>query len=443
MDYQISIDFGNSFTKVGIRNRAPLDPEGRACSQTGLLQDEWLKMDEHNFCIPTLAARGIEGGKEVWCYGNDLVAKASTMGELRVYRNWKPLFFANGGPGNAEDGTPVRQIGLGYFRWLRDFVDGYCRASGLPGVSSMPVRITLPSFGAQTAAASILVELLAETGWQPTAVRPAVAEPVANSIGIFSEGRNAIWTPDPAIRGSEAYPFYPEMFGDSEFFEATRQYARFSGQYDLERTHWVFVADLGGYTTDFAMLGFDLARPDQAFEAAASSRRGCYAHYSEAVGIADLDRRVRSALPEEQQAAFDEMARASDPRIENFHRLFYATLRPFRSGGVRIAEGPEIESVKAAVDDFADEVALSAERFLDMHQFERVDQLLVTGGGFNVPAVRDALVAKLDDFQLQRVYRPVSRLETDLDGRHARLNATLVRGATALGGASVYFEGLN
>jgi hypothetical protein len=78
-----------------------------------------------------------------------------------------------------------------------------------------------------------------------------------------------------------------------------------------------------------------------------------------------------------------------------------------------------------------------------MHQFERVDQLLVTGGGFNVPAVREALVAKLDDFDLQRVYRPVSRLETELDSRHARLNATLVRGATALGGASVYFEGLN
>jgi Tfp pilus assembly PilM family ATPase len=191
------------------------------------------------------------------------------------------------------------------------------------------------------------------------------------------------------------------------------------------------------------MLGFDLARPDQAFEAAASSRRGCYAHYSEPMGIADLDRRVRAALPEEQQSAFDDMANASDPRIENFHRLFYATLRPFRSGGVRIAEGAEIESVKAAVDGFAEEVALSAERFLDMHQFQRVDQLLVTGGGFNVPAVRDALVAKLDSFELQRVYRPVSRLETSLDGRHASLGSTLVRGATALGGASVYFEGLN
>jgi len=209
----------------------------------------------------------------------------------------------------------------------------------------------------------------------------------------------------------------------------------------MERTHWVFVADLGGYTTDFAMLGFDLARPDHAFEAAASSRRGCYAHYSEPIGIADLDRRVRAALPEEQQVAFDHMAGEIDPRIETFHRMFYATLRPFRSGGVRLAEGPEIEGVRAAVEGFAAEIAASAERFLDMHQFERVDQLLVTGGGFNIPALREALVGKLDAYALQRVYRPVYK-ETELPDRHARLSANLVRGATALGGASVYFEGL-
>ncbi len=484
MEYQLSIDFGNSFTKIGIRPAAPVNEEGKAFSSADLLQDDWLRMDENNFCIPTLAARGEENGRETWWFGNEVVAKASNRAGVEIYRNWKPRFFEdvethlNGAPNppseeglapadwesvqgdygvatapavrvatqprvaTSSDAFPVREIGLGYFTWLRNFVNDYCVARGLPEIDQVPVRITLPSFGAQTAAAHRLVELLAEAGWCPAQLRPAVAEPVANSIGIFSEGRNAIWTPPPMPAGMPrgTFAFYPEMFGDSLFFTATRNYACLNNDYEMDRTHWVFVADLGGYTADFAMLGFDLARPDRAFEEAAAAE-GRFAHYSEPIGIAGLDAEVRAGLPENQRAAFDSMLHSVDPRLETFHRLFYATYRPFRSEGVRIGEGDGvIDQVRESVDGFAQRVATFAERFLDMHQFERVDQLLVTGGGYNVPAVRDALVRKLETYQLQRVYRPINRQEGPVPDRHAALDARSVRGSTALGGASVYFE---
>jgi len=110
MNYQISIDFGNSSTKVGVATGRPSIQTARlarspACSRTN--GSKWMNA---NFCIPTLAARGMEQGEEVWCYGNDLVAKTSTSGELRVYRNWKPLFFANEGPGTTKDGTPSGKL---------------------------------------------------------------------------------------------------------------------------------------------------------------------------------------------------------------------------------------------------------------------------------------------------------------------------------------------
>lgn len=438
MDYHISIDFGNSFTKVGIRPRGLPGEEGRAFSQASLLQDESLRMDENNFCIPTLAACSREDGRETWWYGNEVVEKATNREGVRVFRNWKPRFFS----GQPDD--EIREIGRGFFSWLRNFVNSYCQAKGLPSTDAMPVRITLPAFGLQSAAAKNLVDLLVSAGWKPTRIRPAVAEPVANSIGIFSEGKNAVWKPESRGRQTApaAFPFYPDMFRDSDFFLATKNYALYGDEFDLSRTHWVFIADLGGYTADFAMLGFDLARPDKTFEAAATDTKEKYAYYSEPIGIAGLDARVRSVLPEDQQTAFDDMLQEVDPRLETFHRMFYNDFRPFRSRGVRIGSGPEIDQVRRIVSDFAEEVATYAERFLDLHQFERVDQLLITGGGYNVPMIRDALVRKLENYELRRVYRPVSRLDPELPQLHSRLDPRFVRGSTALGGASVYFEGL-
>lgn len=437
MDYQISIDFGNSFTKVGIRPRGMPGEEGRAFSQANLLQDEGLRMDENNFCIPTLAARGQEDGREVWWFGNEVVEKATNREGVEVFRNWKPRFFS------GQSDPQIRRIGLGFFMWLRQFVGSYCEAQGLPSTDNMPVRITLPAFGLQSAAAKTLVDLLSAAGWKPTRIRPAVAEPVANSIGIFSEGKNAVWKPESRGRQTPAaFPFYPDMFRDSDFFLATKNFALYGDEFDIARTHWVFIADLGGYTADFAMLGFDLARPDRTFEAAATDGKDKYAYYSEPIGIAELDARIRAVLPADQQEAFDDMLHEVDPRLETFHRLFYNDFRPFRSRGIRIGSGPEIKDVRRIVDEFAEEVAMYAERFLDQHQFERVDQLLITGGGYNVPIIREALIRKLENYELRRVYRPVSRLDPQLPQLHSRLDPRFVRGSTALGGASVYFEGL-
>src|SRR5437868_1773040 len=81
----ISIDFGNSYTKVAIR------PDVDHTAQ--VMTDASLSLDELNMCVPTLAARLERNGKETWYYGTDVMRHRVDTPGLTVFRNWKPRFF--------------------------------------------------------------------------------------------------------------------------------------------------------------------------------------------------------------------------------------------------------------------------------------------------------------------------------------------------------------
>ena len=81
----LSIDFGNSFTKVALR-------AGRDVT-TMHLKDPSLKWDDSNICVPTLAASYEEKGNLVWRYGIDVLSVRQNARGLTVHRNWKPHFF--------------------------------------------------------------------------------------------------------------------------------------------------------------------------------------------------------------------------------------------------------------------------------------------------------------------------------------------------------------
>ncbi len=439
----LSIDFGNSYCKVGLRT------QGNEPSQ--LLRDPSFSFDEGNFCIPTIVGQRKSDG--IFRYGTEVLEEGSD--DIRVYRNWKPLFFDDGQHASHDplrnalqaDGHDVEELALGYFTWLRRQVEPICRQQfELDAAGEIPVRITLPAFGNVARATERLEDLLTESGWKLCPAEGAIPEPVANAIGAFSQGRNAVWTPERLqhgrplpLAGDSLMPHYGNMFEDSPFLEAFRNNA-------LDRLddpmHWVLVADLGGYTLDFAMLGFDLEDLSQTFgQASLQADPPRFARVSYPLGVMDLDQMVHDALPDDQQQAMRTMNGDVDQRrLETFHRLCYSSFRPFRVGGTEIGSGPNSEHVRQAVEAFATKIRMLVEKFMDTHQFPRADQLILTGGGSNIPAIRKALVDEVNPAHTHgAVDRELAVAKGEDDG-YTELGHELVRGATAAGGTSVYFE---
>jgi hypothetical protein len=236
------------------------------------------------------------------------------------------------------------------------------------------------------------------------------------------------------------------MFEGSPFLKALQDHSK--GIWD-DPIHWVLVADLGGYTLDFSMLGFRLEDPGDM-----EGTFGCdsapmeefpprFARLSYPFGVMDLDQMVYDVLPAGKQKAIDDMVSDVDQRrLEAFHRVFYRTMEPFRIGQVTIGEGSEGNDIRNAIHRFVSRIRELAQRFLDAHQFPRVNQLVLTGGGSNIPAVRRALIEQLAPGHThagQTEDDEISELLTN----YVELGNNEVRGATATGGTSVYCEFLN
>jgi hypothetical protein len=485
MTAALSIDFGNSYTKIGIRQK--LNEKSQA-----LRSDIDLRYDEDNLCIPTVAARVIENGKERWLYGTE-VKTGSKQSEIQVFRNWKPHFFRgettppnedranlNGkeGTGDAwsgftdgllekllKDGTlrpakekevraelkrrkavpeqvgpgfDYKEIGKGYFAWLRRFVEPFCKLKGIGTTDQIPVRITLPSLGENSALASLTLEaILKETGWKPATNRAALHEPVANLIGTFTGGRNLVWT-SPKPGSAENYSLVG-MIGDSTLFKAIRSFAHTS-RHTRPPIYWVMIADLGGYTTDFAMVGFDLDNAEICQSGRVDGKR-LLGDLSKQIGVHDLDKQIGDVLNGSQRKAFETLVADVDGlRIDFFHQAVYQNLRAYNTGKGIIGQEPnERKSIEEVIRQFADRVAESAEEFLLIEQYDHIDELILTGGGFNIPLVREAIRRKLERYNLKNSHIPLAD-QLDIPPRCRKLERILVRGATALGATSVYFD---
>ena len=483
MSATLSIDFGNSYTKVGIRR----DPN--AVSQV-LRNDVDLIYDEDHLCIPTDAARIMKDGKEFWLFGTD-VKNAAKGGSTKVFRNWKPRFFrgdethlidGKNGPDSDWDiftdthletllrnGTLVpekvkeakavlkrrkqvptddeqdfdfKEIGKGFFSWLRSFVEPYCELHGIGTTAEIPVRITMPTFGTNSSSQSRLTlqSILKKAGWIMAEKQPALPEPVANLIGIFTSGKNKIW------RAEMTLPFcysLVAMMGETSLYRAIR---KFQTQYrDSSRPiYWIMIADLGGYTTDFAMVGFNLSDVSENINidpTAEYAGKRLLAHYSEPRGIHDLDKQVRDVLSEAHRKAFESLiADVDGRRINGFHRRIYQESQPYNTGQGSIGDKPqEQRRIEEVIRGFADQIADYAEQFLLQDQYDFIDELILTGGGCNIPPVREAICRKLKKYHLKNSHIPHSN-GFDLPDKCEKIERLLVRGATALGASSVFFD---
>ena len=483
----LSIDFGNSYTKVAIRSDWN--------EQTTLYSERnSLKYDEDFICIPTLAARVKDtSGREQWHFGTQ-VSNLSDSPRVRVFRNWKPKLFKGvethlpveetaSSPGSTSNPifesftneqlqslletriliasgiTEVRailnsrqlsaasvaeeadfeEIAVGYFKWLRTFVEPECGARNLGSTCEIPVRITMPSFGVHAAGArQRLVNILMKAGWVPAEMQPALAEPVANIFGIVTEGRNKTWSP-PGKSGRSECPTYAGMFPNSALYHALRNHALGKTR-DDRRIYWAMVVDVGGYTTDFAMIGFDLDDIEERIKGEYQGKPRT-ADFSQPLGVYDLDKRVTAVLSKANQAGFEKVVSEVDnTRVDRLHRQIYQEERPYDTGQGLIGKTTDEKTqIDKCIEQFASEVADLARRFRLLHQYDRIDELILTGGGFNITKVRNAVCKELGPF-----LRGSSHVPADdgavLPNKCSRLGRILVRGATAIGGASVIFD---
>ncbi len=446
MNEMLCIDFGNSFTKVAIR-------KGSEC-QSRLLADVGVQTDDILYaCVPTVAAHLDSDG---WYFGLDVEKFQDQIEGLTVYRNWKPEFFKTANnqllPGisglaqqqpqlkkrgrtkkNAAPPAPTidfHAIGIGYFRWLREFWDGACiKATGKP-CSALPVRVTLPSFGAQSGAELKLKNILTEAGWKFDDVFPVLPEPLANVIGALSNGANHR---HPKVQQAD----YGQMFRETGLFHRMRQAVMANGN----KVAWTLIVDVGGFTTDFAMLGIDLTELSAELMAEIDGKPGLK-HHSNALGIADLDRRVQDVLPAAKRLAFTELiAKPGTRRLEGFHETVYGrTTRQVVKRGIVIGETEsERTAIREVIAKFAGEVAERTEEFLSHYNYDRVDDVILTGGGTMISEVRDTLMTRLKYYGYGVAHCHIPTGE-DAKPPFRRLSKELPRGGTAIGGTSLYFD---
>ncbi|MEN0061719.1 MAG: hypothetical protein AAGA48_06180 [Myxococcota bacterium] len=420
-DSLISIDLGTAYTKVALRRELGEDAV--------LAQDPNLGLNGGlDISIPTVAAHALRRGHDHWWFGSDVAKLDNGSSQIDVYRNWKPELLSKA----LDAGDLHRGLALGYFRWLRhEFLPSVAARLDLD-LDQATTRLAIPALPIGEDVQRSLLGIMSEAGFHPAATAPLIAEPVANAIGVFSRGRNIVWQPDPQAKPR---PQLGKMFEDSTFLDAVR--ARTLEKSDLA-DHWALVVDLGGFTTDCAMIGFDVEVLDAPLEGELQGKPRLAAQ-SWVMGIAELDRRLIGQLPEDKGLGLLSILRHPDSRrLEAVHRTLYGERRPYTlANGQTLGQGEESDVVETVLWSFAAEVAHLVETFLTDRGYDRVDTLILTGGGLFVRPVSDRLCARLSQFGVQGVYLPGPSAHLPLGGT---LSPELVRGGTALGAGSIYFD---
>ena len=343
--------------------------------------------------------------------------------------------------------SEIDQVAIGYFRWLREFVqDCVDHSRTTLQVADIATRITLPSFGNQSAAENRLVDILSRAGWR-CAENAVVHEPFANAIGLFTSGRNVTWT--PAQYHAECH--YTEMFEGTPFYGEMRRVALLSAaqRADIQNfMYWILTVDIGGFTTDFSMIGMDTG--DLVFfDESTEQTPARFSKHSVVAGVQDLDEAVVRCMPETKQAMLREMMGSADQApLETFHTEVYGNLNAFSRGGLRVME---TESEKSAIltqlSNHARHVCDALRDFMAIHQYSAVNELVLTGGGFNAPIVRDTVAKYVrDTYGARRFSLPLRADEKPTTVPVAECRAITpmtCRTATAVGGASVLFDELS
>jgi hypothetical protein len=442
----LCIDFGSAYTKVAFRSGWDESAE--------LVRDVPIAAKETSFCIPSVVARVERPDGVRWSIG--LAAASQTPAEgVKVYRHWKARLLSQR-PEEQEgkdslgdravkkqEEKEYQQVGVIFFKKLREAL----RHLNLPlDLGKCPVRVCIPRLEKDTEGRDRMRDILDQAGWHPAENGPTIYEPESNTCGVFTRGRNATWSP-PGCFPPERFAYYPRMFDQDGLFGAFRRAAlgRRDGHYG------VLVIDIGAFTTDFGYVEFDDSFYDD------RRPRPDIVSFSCEIGVRELDKAVYERMRPAVQKA---IRRLSTTAWEDIKRLLYdkkpAAVRNPAGGMLVIGEGTEARMIVEAIKVFASGVIQAKNDFCKHHVRGRIDAQVLTGGGSLIPLVRETLVMAMKESS-GRVYDLLDEEEPKQaltpqrgpsgwyhDPKEVELrlrqNQELLRGGSAIGGCSVFFE---
>jgi hypothetical protein len=412
----LSIDLGASYTKVSYRSKLP-QGDGLQSEATAKI----LVMDGTPL-IPSLAIYTGRTDKP-WVFGHDAAVQPMTGGMTR-FINWKSNFFREG---NDEHSVEASIIAVHFFGWLRERL-----ASSDANPENCETRVAIPAFPGKEKKAQMLAKCMELSGWKSIKILMAT-EPHANTIGIYTSGKNVI----RVVQGNnEALPHYGLMFGQNEYIQAARNMIQFNANPILK----ILIVDIGAFTTDFALLTFDTRAEDDGLQH--------IDQISHALGVINqLDREVFSKL--EARYGFDWSTNTFDDAEKQKKKLYAGEKVPILLSGFAgdIGDEEDQQSVKSLAAAFAGQIWAQMEELL---QREKPRKIYLTGGGALIDPVIRVLQQKLSDAQCNHVVLKADAdvlPPIDLTGEPMvewtslqDSKESLGRLATAIGGASVIMQ---
>ncbi|MCI0705599.1 MAG: hypothetical protein L0241_31450, partial [Planctomycetia bacterium] len=317
-------------------------------------------------------------------------------------------------------------LAVHFFHWLRKQVLEVCERLPATGLKydAIPVRLTVPAFALENgteanSGCKVLRDALDRTGWPIHPTRPLVSEPYSNAIGVLTQGSNVLRS---SVR-------IGDMFGKGAFMTVMRD----ATHHPIYRA---LVIDVGAFTTDFAAVtlkpeGDNTSDPDADISVA---------QQSVPLGISNLDTAVAEALPKDQTWWLN---RPLD--LEDFQVAVYTEGKGFSRPERGVVGGPaHAELIHACLTQFGKQLTAETSQFvatLPSLPSGALQELILTGGGSNIPTIREALQtsAQSNGQTYFKIYAPALKKITG-GPRTEKLDTSFTRGGSALGGASIYFE---
>lgn len=469
------IDFGAGYTKVAVRTDAESDAV--------LLAPDVLQGGDDAFCVPSVVAGWhAKDGKAEFACGHKAAGLTGGNG-IDVKHNWKRELFElsatqpaglaamleapelvdlagrfqvpltqlqhlkqlvasahalTGSQVPVGESLKVRKLrGMAevFFAFVRKYTLEACaaRTPAVPNADKIPAVLAVPAFATEEElknlpGVQILLQAMAKTGWPLLPSRPVVSEPLANMVGVLTNGANALLRL-PAHKGHKASVDIDvgKMFSKGPLMTAISNGAH----YPLYRA---LVVDIGAYTTDVGLIEVPTHEPN-----GGSVREWHIRQKSVPLGVMELDRRVVAALPS-AQAAFLSSGSMTAINWEDFRSQVYSQRKAFRTLEMTIPARGDKAVVEGVIQGFADEIAKHVTSFCEGLQPASMQEVIITGGGSRIAAVKEAIEtsAALPGKPVVKVHS--ARRVTAIVDAIARQLGKAVRGGTAMGGVSTFLS---
>lgn len=419
----VSIDLGSAYTKIANRD------SWNSAGQLAYGLRAALKGEE-DFCIPSVVARVDRERGTRWLIGAD-AANQMPSNKVQIFKNWKRALFA------GREGDVVHQqaieVAVAFFTEIR-----HALGTRLSDGRNAPVRVAVPRLAGAIDPAPVVKEILIRAGWDTTNSRMTVFEPESNAIGLLSRGRNQTWVPKQQnFAPPPKRMIFMQRMLEPGLSTAFRQ---------MKREYTILVTDIGAFTTDFGLVRVDTSMKDDDWN------RPEVVQQSVELGIQELDASILSVLEPSTQQYFEGM-----PAMEwELRKQQLYSGRPIRivvdSKTLDVGDYVEGEAIKDQIRQFAKRVVSARQTFLRQHGISHVHEEAVTGGGSAVSLLRETLIdsiktAKRSVHDLWDPNEPdiaiaagAGRMTASEKDNRRWENRSLVRGGSAIGGASVFFE---